>query len=422
MAEKLLMLALSPTMEKGTISRWKKKEGEIINSGEILCEVETDKATMEYESEFQGEILKILKKEGDTAQVGELIAVVGKKGENITSLLSESSLKNGAIDDQSRTPSKKMSSPINPYPDFPTKVNKSTPVNSTERILASPLARRIAQIQGINIAQIQGSGPAGRVIKRDLENFSSDAGSNHRLSGSPVLLKEEKIPISGKRLVIAKRLLQSKMTAPHYYLKTSVVMDKILEIRQEMNAAGHGKISFNAFLIRYVAATLLYHPLLNSAWEEDTIHTSGSVDIGLAVAQSDGLITPVIRNCAQKGIVTIEKEIKTLVEKAQNNRLLPEEYTGATFSISNLGSYGIEEFTAIINPPASSILAVGEIKKTLIVDEQNQTQIKPVMKLTLSCDHRVVDGAVGAKFLKDLKEKLESPLKVILADPIKSIL
>ncbi len=414
MAEKLLMLALSPTMDSGTIANWIKKEGDTVKSGDLLCEVETDKATMEYESYVEGVILKILVTSGQQAKVGEPIAILGKKDEDISSFLKGAPLsQNGSS--KALSSEKKTGNVV-----LESKSEHTLSVGS--KVKSSPLARKIASMNQVDIASVPGTGPGGRVIKRDIEQAltsgspaTAKSAVSSAISRSTVIgsasAGDEKIPLSGKRKVIAQRLAESKFSAPHFYLKLSVAMDKIMEIRAAEKAKD--KVSLNSFIIKFVAEALKKNPGVNAGWRGDHILKFGSQDIGLAVAQSDGLITPILRDAGKKGIRQIDQELKVLIEKAQSNKLTPEEYTGATFTISNLGSFGIEEFTAIINPPGSAILAIGEIKKTPIYDEKGELSSRQLMKLTLSCDHRVIDGAVGASFLKELKDILENPAKAL---------
>jgi len=405
MAEKILMIALSPTMESGILSKWIKKEGDTIASGDILCEVETDKATMDYEATTEGTLLKILKQEGEKASIGEPIAIVGEEGEDIEALILE-------IGRDQANPLHDRGVPANGQEAAITPKEKQSPQGI---IKASPLARKLAKDHGLQLSNITGTGPDGRIIKRDIEKAIAQAGQAASVP-APAPNKaasDEIIPVSGKRKIIAERLSQSKFTAPHYYLKVTIAMDPILQARKELNAARKTKVSFNAFLIKFIAEALKKHPMVNASWNGDTILMHRQIDIGLAVAQPDGLITPVVRDCGSKGIIEIDHELQILIEKALNNSLLPDEYTGATFTVSNLGSFGIEEFTAIINPPGSAILAVGEIRKEAVVNVRDEVVIQSNMKVTLSCDHRVIDGAVGAAFLKELKDIMENPIRVL---------
>ena len=426
MAEKVLMLALSPTMETGTIAKWQKQEGETVDSGAVLCEVETDKAVMDYESTLEGVLLKILLPEGGEASVGEPIAIIGEEGEDISDLLAEitSEAEKSAPPSKTSEPSSEgKAEAALPQKESaaPALTKEETPPTSEisgKQIRSSPLARKLAKEAGLDLENIKGSGPGGRIVQRDVEHAIQEAKT--RPAAAPVSpipqtpgLTDEVVRVSQKRKIIAQRLSESKFSAPHYYLKVVVRMDEILQARKALNARAKQKVSLNAFLIKFAAEAIKKHPLVNSTWNGDTMIKHGSVDIGLAVAQPDGLITPVVRNCTQKGILDIDQDLTALIQKAQANRLEPEEYSGATFTISSLGSFGIREFTAIINPPGSAILAVGEIHKEPVVNEQDQIEICSNMILTLSCDHRVIDGAVGAIFLKELKDMLEDPIRTL---------
>lgn len=415
MAEKLPMLALSPTMEEGTIISWKKKEGEKVEMGEVICEVETDKAAMEYESPASGVLLKILVPEGKTARVGEPIAILGEEGETLD-LETEEQPKVEAQPAEVEGASK---SSIEKPPEKAEKAHETTVEEQSKRLKISPLAKKLAEEHGIDVSKIKGSGPGGRIIKRDIEaaisstTLTPPAGIIKPAIASAETSEIQEIPITQKRKIIAKRLSESKFSAPHYYLRTKVIVDELMKTRRILEEETGMKISFNAFLIKLVAEALKKHPRINASWGEDKILLYKRIDIGLAVAQEDGLITPVVRDCGSKGILKISEELKDLIERARQGRLNPEEYTGATFTISNLGMFDIEEFTAIINPPASAILAVGKIHDEPIV-EDGEIHIHLVIRLTLSCDHRVIDGAVGAAFLQDLKRMIEMPLRTLL--------
>ncbi len=428
MAEQLKMLALSPTMDKGIIARWIKQEGEKVASGDVLCEVETDKASMDYESSADGVLLKILLPEGEIAAIGDPIAIVGKEGEDISDL----------VDAADRAPAE--AAPPVPEPSDEAEQQPSQPPVADEKpapavaepsgfIRSTPLARKIADQNGLDLGRIEGSGPAGRIIKADVEKAIAVAPAGKapepaKAKAEPAPAKPSAaasqpsaddivLPVTGKRRIIAQRLSESMYSAPHYYLKVPVLMDDLLAARTRLNSGPDQKVSMNAFLVKLVAEALKRHPMVNATWTGDTIVQHGKIDIGLAVAQTDGLITPVVRDCGSKGIVQIDRELKDLIDKARSNTLKPEEYTGATFTISNLGSYGIEEFTAIINPPGSAILAVGEIRKEPVVQPDDTLKVRSVMKLTLSCDHRVIDGSVGAEFLTDLRRLLEEPVRAL---------
>lgn len=430
MAEKLLMLALSPTMETGIIAKWIKKEGDKVASGDVLCEVETDKATMDYESSFDGVLLKIILDEGSGASVGDLIGIVGKEGEDISGLLAEAAKQDKDGSGQQEQDKQKSDQPDKPHKDLTettgapsdAKTAPAEPDAAKGIIRSSPLARKLADQNGLKLADIQGSGPAGRIIKSDVEQAlartAAEPSAKSRpetagQTGTPATAQDVIIPVSGKRRVIAKRLAESMYTAPHYYLKVPVEMDGILAARQRLNAKPDVKVSMNAFIIKFVAEALKRHPRVNATWNGDTITEHGRIDIGLAVAQKDGLITPVVRDCGSKGIVQIDDELNALIAKARKETLTPDEYTGATFTISNLGSFGIEEFTAIINPPGSAILAVGEFRKEPVVQPDDTIKIRSVMKMTLSCDHRVIDGSVGALFLTELRDMMQEPMRAL---------
>ncbi|MBE3064781.1 MAG: 2-oxo acid dehydrogenase subunit E2 [Spirochaetes bacterium] len=384
MAEKVLMIALSPTMETGTVVRWRKKEGDQVKSGDVICEVETDKATMDYEASAEGTLLKIVLAEGGQAKVGDLIAVLGSPGEDISGLLGAPAQ---APKPSVTGPAAAAKTAIVPPPSAP-------PIGG--RLRSSPLARKLAEDRSIDLRSITGSGPGGRIVKRDVEAPSGD----------------EVVPVSGMRKIIAKRLSESMFSAPHYYLTVSVAADELLGIRAKLNAGREKKVSLNAILFALAGRALARHPRVNSAWNGETIVRRGSADIGLAVALPDGLVTPVVRDCGRKGILAIDSELADLVERARAGKLAPAEYAGAGFTISNLGSFGIDEFTAIINPPGSAILAVGAARKRPVVEtgpEGDRIVARTRMAITLSCDHRVIDGAVGAAFLRDLADMIENP-------------
>lgn len=444
MAEKVLMLALSPTMEEGTIANWKKSVGDSVTQGEVLCEVETDKATMDYESVQEGTLLKILVDAGEDAAVGLPIAIIGEEGEDVSSLAEEAAqeLKTGgetkesgdAEEAEAKPEPQEREAPKNeaPEPAAPGPAQeKSSPPGETSSpgaggwIKASPLARELARQRGIGLESLSGSGPEGRIVKRDIDEAAASpdrayarqpaaGGAPTYSTTAPAAGDDRTIKISKMRKSIAARLAESKYSAPHFYLKVSVRGEALLGARSSINKKLPEKVSVNAFLIKLAAEALKRHPRVNAAWEGETIREFGSIDIGLAVALEDGLITPVVRNCGNKGIIAIDQELKELIPRAQSGKLAPEEYSGATFSISNLGSFGIEDFTAIINPPGSAILAVGAMQKMPVVNEAGDLDVGQLMKLTLSCDHRVVDGASGARFLDTLKGNLENPMTALL--------
>ncbi len=406
MAERVPMLALSPTMESGRITSWLKREGDEIAIGDVLCEVETDKATMEYESVQEGTLLKILTPEGHAATIEQTIAIVGEAGEDIAELLAElKDIPEASDGSDAAAPA----SPVALSTESPTSV-----APGDARVKASPLARRMAETAGLSLSSISGSGPDGRIVKRDVEAaVSSDRHPTEGPTPAPVRSGDVAVAVSNKRRLIAQRLAESKYSAPHFYLKASVCTETMMEARKRLNSSLDRKVSVNAFLIKFAAEAIKKHPDINASWEGEVIRRFADIDIGLAVAQTDGLITPIVRNCGAKGVLAIDAELSDLIVRAKSNKLAPEEYTGATFSISSLGTFGIEEFTAIINPPGSAILAVGEMRKVPIVDESDRIVARTQMKLTLSCDHRVIDGAKGAEFLNELKNLLENPIRAL---------
>ncbi|GAB4222878.1 MAG: pyruvate dehydrogenase complex dihydrolipoamide acetyltransferase [Spirochaetales bacterium] len=427
MAERIPMIALSPTMEEGRILTWKVKPGDEVRSGTVLCEVETDKASMEYESPTEGTLLKILRQEGESVKIGEPIAWIGKPGEQVP---------DEPVSPEGQEPSKSAGKEEVAGVEIETPAAEAAPPSSLVppaggSLKSSPLARKLAYELGIDIRRIPGSGPGGRVVKRDVLRFQEAAGkggfrgtaalsegpsaeSAPRMVASDRLLEDREVPVSGMRTAIAKRLSESFFTAPHYFLRMAVRMDPLMDARSRFNAEGPEKLSLNAFFIKLAAEAIRRHPQINTTWKGTVIQYHGSIDIGLAVALPDGLITPVVRNCGEKGVREIDQELTDLIEKAKKGSLKPEEYTHATFTISNLGNYGIEEFTAIINPPGSAILALGAIRKEPVVNDRDEIEIQRILRVTLSCDHRTIDGAVGAAFLRDLKGMMEDPFRALL--------
>ena len=425
MAEKVPMTALSPTMEDGTIIGWSVKEGDTISAGDVLCEVETDKASMEYEATQEGVLLRIVVGQGGHATVGQTIAILGSAGEDITAVEAEiagESISTAPVSPEPPPPTEDSAPSTPPRLDEPVTAPVATevspvPLSSGRAIKASPLAVKIASERNINLALINGSGPGGRIIKRDVEGFRGVPGGAASVSaaspGTAPALTDEEIPVAGKRAVIARRLSESKFSAPHYYLKNSVSMEALVAARKMLNDSLDYKVSLNAFFLKFAAEALKRHPGVNASWQGDKIVRFGSVDIGLAVDVGNGLITPVVRNCGNKGVIEIDGELQELIGKAREGKLKPEEYGGASFSVSNLGSFGVEEFTAIINPPGSAILALGATKKMAVVGVDGSIGVGSVMKMTLSCDHRVIDGAEGGRFLSELQRLMESPVRLI---------
>ena len=414
------MPLLSDTMKEGKIVAWHKKVGDSIKSDDILADVETDKATMEVMPYVDGTLLYVGVKEGEAAKINEIIAIVGKAGTDVTAYLASERNQEVATKETAPAAANTTVSTTNATSSSNT---TATPVANGTRILISPLAKKIAQQNGIQLSDLRGTGENGRIIKRDIDNYTpSVQQSNTSVSSaapamnftSAVGMQESYVdtPNSQMRKVIAQRLSESKNTAPHFYLKMSVVMDKAMEARAAVNAVAPVKVSFNDLIIKASAMALRKHPAVNSSWMGETTRTYQHVHIGSAVAIEDGLIVPVIRFADQKSLSEISMEAKQLTEKARNKKLQPNEFTGNTFTISNLGMMDIDEFTAIVNPPDSCILAVGKITPTPVV-ENGQVVVRQLLKLTLSCDHRVVDGAVGAAFLQTLKAFLENPVTML---------
>jgi len=427
-AEIVRMPKMSDTMEEGVIAAWYKKVGDSVESGELMAEVETDKATMEYESYNDGTVLYLGAEEGQAVKVDGILAIVGEEGANYQVLIDAEA--QGGTQTNEEEGSTSAPEPVPAAAPAATPAVAPAPAPSTAdingRIKASPLAKKLASDKGIDIAQVSGTGEGGRIVKRDIENFvpsAQPAATPAAVSGSdapaislPQVVAEEsfeEIKVSQMRKTIAKRLAESKFTAPHFYLTMEINMDKAIEARKSMNEVSPVKISFNDMVIKAVAAALRKHPKVNSSWLGDTIRYNNHIHIGVAVAVDEGLLVPVVRFADNKTLSHISAEVKDLGAKAKNKELQPKDWEGNTFTISNLGMFGIEEFTAIVNPPDSCILAVGGIKQTAVVKD-GELAIGNVMKVTMSCDHRVVDGAVGSAFLKTFKEFLEDPIRILV--------
>lgn len=418
----ITMPKMSDTMQEGTISAWLKKVGDVVKSGEIIAEVETDKATMELESYEDGTLLYIGVQAGDSVPVDGVIAVIGEKGADFEKLLKGQSFAPESAPAEVKAeapaaPAKAEAPAVAPVASAPSMALVVTAASEGDRVKASPLAKKIAEDKGFDIRQISGSGEGGRIVKRDIENFVPAAApvAAPVVAGAPVLgqesFREEKV--SQMRKVIAKRLAESKFGAPHFYLTMEINMDKAIEARKSMNEISPVKISFNDMVIKACASALRQHPKVNSSWLGDKIRYNNHIHIGMAVAVEEGLLVPVIRFADSLSLSQISNQAKTLGGKAKTKELQPKDWEGNTFTISNLGMFGIDEFTAIINPPDACILAVGGIKETVIVKE-GQMKIGNLMKVTLSCDHRVVDGAVGSAFLLTLKGLLEDPVRILI--------
>ena len=408
MASKVLMEALSPTMEEGRLVEWKKNEGDPVRIGDVIAEVETDKAVMELVARAEGVLLKQLVPAGATVAVAKLVGIVGQPGEDISALT-------GGAPAPATTAA--PATAISPAPtaaavELP-RVPASPPL--TGRIKASPLAKKVARERGLDLGAIAGSGPEGRIVLRDLDKAAPAAAPAF---AAPAAGAYNDVPLTQIRKTIAKRLAQSIGPVPTFYLTTEVDMDRTWEAREALNEAGKrgsgdaAKISFNDIVMKATAAALKAHPACNAWWQDDRIRYWNDVHLSVAVAVEDGLITPVVRNADRKSLREISAEVKELAGRAKERRLKPEEYTGGTFSVSNLGMFDIDQFTAIINPPEAGILAVGSIVEQAVV-KQGAVVPGRRLRLTMSCDHRVIDGATGAAFLRTLKGMLENPLAIV---------
>jgi pyruvate dehydrogenase E2 component (dihydrolipoamide acetyltransferase) len=419
MAEIVRMPKLSDTMTEGVVAEWHKKIGDSVESGELLAEIETDKATMEFESFQDGVLLHIGVEKGKAAPVDSILAILGEKGEDIQALLDEEAKNNSKEETvpeakEEKTPEVKTEKQeaVTPAKKIEATVSKPQQVSvssngSDKRLKASPLAKRLAEEKGINLNFVQGSGDEGRITKRDIENYSGGAAPAFSAVES---YSEE--TVSQMRKTIAKRLAESKFSAPHFYLTISIDMDKVIEARKSINDLENVKVSFNDFVIKAAAVALKKHPKVNSSWLGDTIRYNNHVHVGVAVAVPDGLLVPVVRFADGKTLSQVSSEVRDYAQRAKDKKLQPEDWEGNTFTISNLGMFGIEEFTAIINPPDSCIMAVGGISQVPVV-KNGAVVPGNVMKVTLSCDHRVVDGATGSEFLQTFKKYLENPVLLL---------
>lgn len=416
MADLITMPKMSDTMTEGVIVKWNVKVGDTVKSGDIMAEVETDKATMDMEVYSKGTVLHLVVQEGEAVPVDGPIAVVGKEGEDFQSLLSvaATTIAPAATEPAESAPVAAATPAAVPAPtSVPASIASD---NSTDgRLKASPLARKIAEEKGINLSNVQGTGEYGRIVKRDLDNAQPAATAAPAAASTAVFGQESftEVNVSQMRKTIAGRLAESKFNAPHFYLTIEINMDKASEARAHMNKISDVKISMNDIVVKACAAALRKHPNINSSWLGTKIRTNHHIHIGVAMAVEDGLLVPVVRFADHKPLAQISKEVKEYGAKAKEKKLQPQDWTGNTFTISNLGMFGIDEFTAIINPPDACILAVGTVKDTVGVVNG---EIKPVktMKVTLSCDHRVVDGAMGASFLQTLKHFLEEPVTLLV--------
>jgi pyruvate dehydrogenase E2 component (dihydrolipoamide acetyltransferase) len=452
------MPKLSPTMEEGQIARWLKKEGDQVSAGEPIAEIDTDKATMEAQALATGVLRKILIKEGETAPLGQVIAIIGEPGEDISALLKEAG---AAATTEEKKPQTEAAGAGRAQPETAPAMTEETrpeakavgvplkgdtgraqpaapqPSGNGQRqagrLLVSPIAARMAAEAGINLNTVSGSGPGGRIVKRDIEAALSAGAQGQPEAGAaqPAPAPQLRVvgpqpapapaavegaspyrdePITEMRRTIARRLVTSLGPVPHFFLTAEIEMDRAVDLRRQINELDPElKISINDVIIKVVATTLIQHPEVNASYQEKAIRYYERADIGVAVAIEDGLITPIVRAADRKSIGAISREVRELAERARARRLRPEEYMGATFSVSNLGMFGIDEFTAVINPPESGILAVGAVQPKPVVRD-GQVVVRQLMRVTMSCDHRVIDGATGARFLQTLKKTLENPL------------
>jgi pyruvate dehydrogenase E2 component (dihydrolipoamide acetyltransferase) len=444
MAVTIEMPKLSDTQSSGVLAKWNVSEGDEVSSGDVVAEVETDKATMDVEVFDSGTILKILVDEGTTVPLGEVMAVIGEEGEDISDIVEKAGSGNGETDEEPEEDQEKASSKEEKEDseeqetegdedeaeessekedsdqkekeeeDEETKdksgktERKSASSSENGRIKASPLARKMAEEKDIDLNEVEGSGPLGRIVKRDIETYESTAEPSFQASR-----EDTEQRVSQMRKTIARRLSESKFSSPHYYETVDINAKQLIAARSKINDIIEGKISFNDIIVKACAAALRKHPMVNSSWQEDIILQHGDVNVGVAVAVGEGLVAPVINHTDQKGLEQISAETKDLAEQARNKNLDSEQLEGGTFTVSNLGMFGIEEFTAIINPPNAAILAVGAIRDVPVVEEDEVVPGKR-MKLTLSSDHRVVDGATAAKFLQTLQNMLENPLSMLV--------
>ena len=418
MAEIVRMPKLSDTMTDGTVAAWHKKVGDKVKSGELLAEIETDKATMEFESYVDGILLYIGVQKGETVAVDALLAVFGKEGEDVSAIVAAEGAAPAAKEE---APVAAAPAPKAPVAEAPKAVVAQAPVAAAHapaaapvpfndgRMRVSPLAKKLAEDKGLPLQYIPGSGDGGRIVRRDVDAFM--AGASVQSASAVESYTEENV--SQMRKTIARRLAESKFTAPHFYLTMEINMGRAVEARAAMNAATGSKVSFNDMVVKATALALKQHPKVNSSWQGDTIRYNHHVHMGIAVAVEEGLLVPVVRFADTKTLAQINLEVKTFAEKAKSKKLQPSDWEGNTFTISNLGMFGIEEFTAIVNPPDACILAVGAIREVPVV-KNGMVVPGHTMKLTLSCDHRVVDGASGSAFLQTLKAMLEEPVLMFI--------
>jgi len=444
MVTKVHMEALSPTMEEGQLVRWLKSQGDSVSDGDILAEIETDKATMELVARGHGVLRKIFLQEGGTVPVGEVIAVIADEDEDISGITGPAGASLASVAEAPNEPGTPSGAGegMDVAPTRPSQGGRDSaaeasaekvssagsaneaPTGDDGRLKASPLAKRMADAAGLDLNELAGSGPGGRIVKRDVEaareaGAPPAAGTDRRISSAEAGASDvdfEDVPLSQMRKTIAKRLVESISPVPHFFLRITVDMTRILEARKRVNQMLEEegeKVSINDFVLRATAQALARHPEVNAQWRGDSVRRFNRVHLGVAVAVEDGLITPVVRDANRKGLAEIGREVRELAARGREKRLQTEEYTGSTFSVSNLGMFGIHEFTGVINPPEAGILAVGGVEDTAVV-HGGEVVVRPVMRVTMSCDHRVVDGATGARFLQTLKGMLEEPAAMLI--------
>lgn len=419
MAIAIQLPALSPTMSEGKITRWLKKEGDKISSGTAIAECETDKSNLEIEAYDDGTLLKILVPAGTAAPVGSTIAWIGKPGEAIPDAAPAAKPAAApAPPPVAVAPPPKAAAPVAPPPPPVKAAPAVAPAGSNGRLRASPLAKKIAATQGVDLATLQGSGPSGRIVKKDVEDALA-RGPAAPASKGPAIVRSapgvrvppQDLPVTQMRKVIAQRLTEVKPGVPHFYLNVDVEMDQALKLRDEAKAQ-ELKVSVNDIVVKATAMAVRRFPRINQVFAGDVIQQLTNVDVGVAVAIEDGLITPIVRDADQKGLAEIGAEVRELAERAKGKRLKPEEYTGGSITVSNLGMFGIDSFIAVLNPPQAAILAVGKVEPKVVVRD-GQMVIRQMMSITLSGDHRVIDGAVGAQYLQELRGLLEHPLRLV---------
>ena len=421
MAIVIRMPRLSPTMEEGVLAKWSKKEGDKIAPGDVVAEVETDKANMDFPLEDEGVLLKLLVKEGDTVKLGAPVAVLGEKGEDISAALKEA--QGGAAPAEAKPPTaaKQPTAAATATAAAPSPPPEAAAGNGHGgRVKVSPLARKIADEKGLDLRGIQGSGPGGRIVKRDVVEAQPQAPATPARPAISIVrptAEDQLVPASQMRKTIARRLVEAKQSIPHIYLTAEATVDKLWAMREQINDGGDVKISVNDLVVKAMALALRRVPDANASWTPEGILTHGRVDVGVAVSLPDGLMTPVVRAADQKSLGALSTEIKSLAERARQKKLKPEEFSGGTATVSNLGMFGVKQFEAIINPPESVILAVGTTEKRPIVverDGKDEIVVARRMMLTLSCDHRTVDGVLGAQLLAEIVKLIERPMSLVI--------